>query len=76
MTPERPNGRSLPSWEQVNLGVAHRFELPIAGALELRLDVFNIFDEIYRIRDGTDVSVGAPQFGPRRTIFTGVRKEF
>jgi outer membrane receptor protein involved in Fe transport len=74
--PGAPNGRSLPSWEQVNLGVAHRFELPIAGALELRLDVFNIFDEIYRIRDGTGVSVGAPQFGPRRTVFAGVRKEF
>jgi outer membrane receptor protein involved in Fe transport len=43
-----PNQDSLPSWEQVNLGVSHRFDLPRAGALELRLDIINAFDEIYR----------------------------
>jgi outer membrane receptor protein involved in Fe transport len=74
--PGAPNGRALASWEQVNLGVSHRFELPRAGALELRLDIINLFDEIYRIRDGTGVSVGAPQFGVRRTVFAGLRKEF
>ncbi|HEX7969886.1 MAG TPA: TonB-dependent receptor, partial [Stellaceae bacterium] len=70
------NGRSLPSWEQVNLGVSRRFDLPKAGAIEARLDLINIFDEVYKIRDGTGVSVGAPQFGPRRAVFAGLRKEF
>jgi outer membrane receptor protein involved in Fe transport len=71
-----PNQNSLASWEQVNLGVSHRFDLPRAGVLEVRLDLINVFDEIYRIRDGTGVSVGAPQFGPRRGVFAGVKKEF
>jgi outer membrane receptor protein involved in Fe transport len=71
-----PNGKSLPSWEQVNFGISRRFDLPRAGALELRFDVINVLDEIYKIRDGTGVSVGAPQFGPRRAFFAGARKEF
>jgi outer membrane receptor for ferrienterochelin and colicins len=44
--------------------------------MELRLDIINLLDEVYAIRDGTGVSVGAPQFGPRRTIFAGMRKQF
>ncbi len=71
-----PNGKSLPSWEQVNFGVSRRFDLPKAGVLELRFDVINVLDEVYKIRDGTGVSVGAPQFGPRRAFFAGARKEF
>jgi outer membrane receptor protein involved in Fe transport len=71
-----PNQNSLPSWEQVNLGVSRRFDLPKYGALELRLDLVNLFDEVYRIRDGTGVSVGAPQFGPRRAVLVGMRKDF
>jgi hypothetical protein len=65
-----------PSWEQVNFSVSHRFDLPRTGAIELRLDIIDVFDEIYRIRDGTGVSVGAPQFGVWRTVFAGARKEF
>ncbi len=71
-----PNGRSLPSWQQVNLGVSRRFVLPVTGAIEARLDLINVFDEVYKIRDGTGVSVGAPQFGPRRSLYAGLRKEF
>jgi outer membrane receptor protein involved in Fe transport len=43
---------------------------------ELRLDVINLFDEIYEIRNGTGVGVGAPQFGPRRTILAGLTQHF
>jgi outer membrane receptor protein involved in Fe transport len=71
-----PNGRSLPSYEQINLGVSHRFEGAPGGPIEVRFDVINLLDEIYQIRNGTGVGVGASQFGPRRTIFAGVRKEF
>lgn len=39
-----------------------------------RLDVVNVFDNVYEIRDGTGVGVGAPQFGPRRGLFFGVKK--
>ena len=71
-----PNGKALPSWEQLNLGISRRFELPKAGAVQVRLDVINLLDEVYKIRDGTGVSVGAPQFGPRRAVFAGLRKLF
>ena len=42
--------------------------------LTARFDVMNIFDEVYQIRNGTGVGVGAPQFGPRRGLFFGLSK--
>ncbi len=50
----------------------HRF---VAGA-EARLDVINLFDENYEIRNGTGVGAGAPQFGPRHTILAGLTQHF
>jgi len=38
--------------------------------------VINVFDQIYQIRNGTGVGVGAPQYGPRRGFFAGVSKFF
>jgi hypothetical protein len=43
---------------------------------ELRVDVLNLFDEIYEIRNGSGVGVGAPQFGPRRTVLAGLTQHF
>ena len=71
-----PNSHSLPDYVQVNLGVGRTFDLPAVGALALRIDVINAFDEKYEIRDGTGVGVGAPQFGPRRGFFAGLTKSF
>jgi outer membrane receptor protein involved in Fe transport len=71
-----PNGGALPSYQQVNLGVSHRFERAPGGPIVVRVDLINLFDEVYKIRDGTGVGVGAPQFGPRRTVFAGIKKEF
>ena len=73
---DAPNGVHLPGYAQINLALSHRFENTPGGALELRLDVINVFDEVYKIRDGTGVGVGAPQYGPRRGVFVGVTKSF
>jgi outer membrane receptor protein involved in Fe transport len=70
------NGGALPSYEQVNLGVSHRIEMPGAGAVTLRFDVINLFDESYLLRSSTSIGAFAPAFGPRRTFFGGVSKEF
>jgi outer membrane receptor protein involved in Fe transport len=70
------NGASLPSWEQVNLGVMRRIELPNAGAIKLRFDVINVFDEVYLLRSSTSIGAFAPAYAPRRTFFAGVTKEF
>jgi outer membrane receptor for ferrienterochelin and colicins len=69
-----PNGDHLPSYTQVNTGLTHLFSIPGAGTLTARLDVINIFDKVYEIRNGTGVGVGAPQFGPRRGVFFGLSK--
>ena len=71
-----PNSHSLPDYVQVNLGIAQTLDLPAVGALAVRFDVINLFDEKYEIRDGTGVGVGAPQFGPRRGFFAGLTKSF
>jgi outer membrane receptor protein involved in Fe transport len=70
------NISSLPAYGQVNLGLSHVFDRAPAGPLELRLDVINLFDETYQIRSGTGVGVGAPQYGPRRAVFAGVKQMF
>jgi len=67
-----PNGDHLPGYVQVNLTVSHKFEGP---GLEVRIDVTNIGDRKYEIRDGSGIGVGAPQFGPRRGVFVGISKD-
>jgi outer membrane receptor protein involved in Fe transport len=72
-----PNGEKLPSYTQVNLGIAQDIETTGAFAgTTVRFDIVNLFDESYEIRDGTGVGVGAPQFGPRRAFYTGISKSF
>jgi outer membrane receptor protein involved in Fe transport len=69
-----PNGDSVPAYVTVNLGISHDFDIGGFKGLTTRFDVLNVFDEIYTIRDGTGVGVGAPQFGARRGLFVGVSK--
>jgi outer membrane receptor protein involved in Fe transport len=69
-----PNGEHLPYYTQVNLGMSHIFHFSESSIITTRLDVLNVFDRRYEIRDGTGVGVGAPQFGPRRGIFFGISK--
>lgn len=70
------NGGTVPSYEQVNLGVSHRFADAPGGPLTMRLDLINLFDETYLLRSQTGIGVFAPAYGPRRTIFAGITKEF
>ena len=67
-----PNGDHLPGYAQFNLTASHKFERP---GLEVRVDVTNVGDRKYEIRDGSGVGVGAPQFGPRRGVFVGISKD-
>ncbi len=70
------NEETVPSYEQVNLGVSHAFAVPYGGPITLRLDVINVLDEVYLIRSQTGVGVFAPAYGPRRSFFVSVKKEF
>ncbi|HEX7761564.1 MAG TPA: TonB-dependent receptor [Caulobacteraceae bacterium] len=71
-----PNGDHVPGYIQVNLSASYHLALGPAGPIDLRLDIINVGDEKYEIRDGTGVGVGAPQWGPRRGVFAGVTKSF
>ena len=67
-----PNGIALPTYGTVSVSAVQ--QLPTGT--ELRLDVLNVGDRVYQIRNGTDVGVGAPQYGLRRTVLTGVTQRF
>ena len=72
-----PNGGKLPSYITADVGIAQNLEGPgVLKGLSIRLDVTNLFDRSYLIRDGSGVGVGAPQFGARRGVFAGIRKSF
>jgi outer membrane receptor protein involved in Fe transport len=67
-----PNGGKLKPYAQFNLTASHKFDRP---GLEVRIDVTNVLDHKYEIRDGSGVGVGAPQYGPRRGVFVGLTKD-
>jgi outer membrane receptor protein involved in Fe transport len=71
-TPTVPNGIALPTYGVVNLSVVQK----LPTHTELRLDVLNVGDKVYQIRNGTGVGVGAPQYGLRRTILAGLTQRF
>ena len=71
-----PNGDHLPYYTQVNFGMEHDFERQGVHGLTARIDVINLLDKEYEIRNGTGVGVGAPQYGPRRGVFLGVTQSF
>ncbi len=71
-TPTIPNGANLPGYVTANMSVVQR----INARVEARLDVLNLADTPYQIRNGTGVGVGAPQYGIRRTFLAGVTVKF
>ncbi len=71
-----PNGIALPGYGVVNMSVVQKLKLGVGAGTELRLDLLNVGDTIYQIRNGTGVSVGAPQYGLRRTILAGLTQRF
>ena len=71
-----PNGRALPGYYTINLGAVQTLHAAGIGATRIRLDVINLLDRKYEIRDGSGIGVGAPQFGLRRTILAGIAQRF
>jgi outer membrane receptor protein involved in Fe transport len=69
------NGETVPSYQQVNLGISHLFKAP-GGPITLRLALINLLDRVYLLRSMTGVGEFANQYGPRRTLFVGIKKEF
>ncbi len=70
------NTDRLPSFYQVNASLARGFRIDGVGRFDLRLSVLNAFDRSYEMRDGSGIGVGAPQYGPRRTVYLGMSVPF
>ena len=70
------NGGTVPSYEQINFNVSHRFDTAPGGPITLRLTIVNLLDENYLLRSQTGVGVFANQYGPRRSVFASITKEF
>jgi outer membrane receptor protein involved in Fe transport len=71
-TPTVPNGAELSGYVTSNMSIVQRF----GGHVTARLDLLNLTDATYQIRNGTGVGVGAPQYGMRRTILAGLTVKF
>jgi hypothetical protein len=62
----------LPAYYPVSLGCEQTVPVARAGlAVKLRFDVANIFDQVYRLRDGTGIGIAASRYGPRRAFYAG-----
>ncbi len=69
------NGETVPSYQQVNLGISHVFAAP-GGPVTVRLAVVNLLDKIYLLRSMTGVGEFSNQYGPRRSVYVSLKKDF
>jgi hypothetical protein len=71
-----PNGASVPQYYSINLGAEQSFKLAHNRMLKARLDVVNVTDNIYELRDGSGVGVNAAQYGERLGFFGSISYVF
>jgi len=70
------NSAHLPQYYSINLSVDHKFSLAAHDDFDVSLAAINVTDRSYELRDGSGIGVGAPQFGPRRGLYVGIRETF
>ena len=71
-----PNDLSLPNYAVVNASLVQKIPIGLGRGTQLRLDVINLFDNQYQIRNGLGVGVGASQFGQRQTFLLTLAQRF
>ncbi len=67
-----PNGGSVPAYFTVALGAEQTFKVGPKQYIKARLDIANITDNIYQLRNGEGIGVNASQYGMRFGIFGGL----
>jgi outer membrane receptor protein involved in Fe transport len=67
------NTGELPPILQFNAAVVRSFPMPGIGKVEGRASLINVFDHTYQIRNGSGIGVFSPTYGPRRTLYAGIR---
>ena len=71
-----PNGGTVPAYCTLNLGGEQSFKVGKKRAVKIRVDVVNVADKSYELRNGTGVGVNAAQYGMRRAFFGSIGYEF
>jgi outer membrane receptor protein involved in Fe transport len=71
-----PNGAEVPGYYTVNGSIVQQLNFGGWHGASVRLDVTNLLDRTYALREGGGVGVFAPQYGLRRTILVGVSQRF
>ncbi len=64
-----PNGATVPSYYTINMGAEQIFKVGRKQFLKGRVDIVNVTDKSYVLRDGSGVGVNAAQYGMRFGIF-------
>lgn len=67
-----PNGGSVPNYYSVSLGIEEGFKFKGKEHLKARVDIVNITDNSYQLRNGSGLGVNAPQYGARLGFFGGI----
>jgi outer membrane receptor protein involved in Fe transport len=64
-----PNGGTVPNYYSINCGAEQTFKLEKKQLLKARLDIVNLTDNQYVLRDGSGVGVNAASYGARIGFF-------
>ena len=70
------NTKTVPEYSTVNLSLQRNLKIPKIGLFKIRFDIVNLLDNVYELRDGSGIGVGAPQFGQRRGFYGTVAYDF
>ena len=71
-----PNGTNVPAYTTASVGAERRLPFGAGHTLKLRLDLTNLTDAAYELRNGSGVGVNAPQYGMRRGLYGDVSWSF
>jgi outer membrane receptor protein involved in Fe transport len=67
-----PNGTTVPAYYSINCGAEQSFKVGKDKTLKARLDIVNLTDNSYELRDGSGVGVNAAQYGARIGFFGSI----
>jgi hypothetical protein len=67
------NTGNQPFYVQFDAGIVKHLTIPPAGQFDTRVAVVNLGDWIYQLRSGSGIGVFAPQYGPRRAFYGGLK---
>ncbi len=71
-----PNGGTVPAYYSISVGGEQSFKTGHHRFWKVRLDVVNITDNSYELRNGSGVGVNAAQYGARRGFFGSASYSF